>query len=54
MDNLYQLEELEMHNEEEKRKAVFQDMLRQLERLGKCRDVYHRLANVLFNDYLQD
>ena len=38
----------------EARKAVFSYMLYELERAGKCREVFHRLALVLFGDSLGD
>ena len=35
-----------------KRKEVFLHMLRVLENDGHCREVYHLLASLLFNDRL--
>jgi len=37
----------------EEQKAVFQEMLRELERLGKCKDKYHQLALELLDDELR-
>ena len=34
----------------EARKEIFLQMLQQLERVGECRAVYHRLAGVLVGD----
>lgn len=37
----------------DKQKQVFKEMLKSLEDKGMCRDVFHRLAEVLFNDSLE-
>lgn len=41
-----------LQTEENARKEIFEQMLIQLESIGACRTVYHRLAMVLFNDNL--
>ena len=43
-----------LREEEKARKEVFQEMLTELELMGKCRGVYHSLAYVLLGDALAE
>lgn len=40
--------------DDEKQKQIFGKMLRVLENDGHCREVFHRLASLLFNDSMEN